>query len=134
MTNVKAQIQNEVQMTNDKKTYDLEERTAKYGEDIIMLMKSLKRDDINRPLISQIVRSGTSIGANYMEADAAESKKDFRHKISLVKKETKETKHWLRMVAKANPQRKDELKVLWNEGQELTLIFSAILKSCNSKK
>ena len=134
MTNVKAQIQNEVQMTNDKKTYDLEERTAKYGEDIIMLMKSLKRDDINRPLISQIVRSGTSIGANYMEADAAESKKDFRHKISLVKKETKETKHWLRMIAKANPQRKDELKVLWNEGQELTLIFSAILKSCNSKK
>ena len=82
-----------------------------------MFMKTLKRDDINRPLINQIVRSGTSIGANYMEADAAESKKDFKHKISLVKKETKETKHWLRMIAKANPHRKDEIKVLWDEGQ-----------------
>lgn len=127
MTNAKAEIPNECQRSNDKKTYDLEERTARYGEDILMFMKTLKRDDINRPLISQIVRSGTSIGANYMEADAAESKRDFKHKISLVKKETKETKHWLRMIAKANPQRKDELKVLWNEGQELTLIFSSIL-------
>ena len=125
---------NEFLMSNDKKTYDLEERTAKYGEDILMFMKTLKRDDINRPLISQIVRSGTSIGANYMEADAAESKRDFRHKISLVKKEIKETKHWLRMIAKANPQRREELKALWNEGQELTLIFSSILKSCNNKK
>ncbi len=115
MTNAKAQIPNEVQISNDKKAYNLEERTARYGEEILMFMKTLKRDDINRPLISQIIRSGTSIGANYMEADAAESKKDFRHKISLVKKEAKETKHWLRMIAKANPQRKDELKVLWNE-------------------
>lgn len=127
MTNVKAEMSNKTPMTNDKKTYDLEERTAIFGEDIIVFAKTLKRDDINRPLISQIVRSGTSIGANYMEADAAESKRDFKHKISLVKKETKETKHWLRMIAKANPQRKEELKVLWNEGQELTLIFSAIL-------
>ncbi len=127
MTNAKAQIPNEVQISNDKKAYNLEERTARYGEEILMFMKTLKRDDINRPLISQIIRSGTSIGANYMEADAAESKKDFRHKISLVKKEAKETIHWLRMIAKANPQRKDELKVLWNEGQELTLIFSSIL-------
>ena len=83
MTNVKAQIPNEVQMSNDRKTYDLEERTAKYGEDIIMFVKSLKRDDVNRPLISQIVRSGKSIGANYMEADAAESKKYFMQKYPL---------------------------------------------------
>ncbi len=128
MTNVNAQI------SNDKKTYDLEERTARYGENIIMFAKTLKRDDINRPLISQIVRSGTSIGANYMEADAAESKKDFKHKISLVRKETKETKHWLRMIAKANSHKKEELRTLWNEAQELALIFSSILRSCNSKK
>jgi len=114
---------------NDKNKYDLEERTARFGEAIIEFVKSLPRDPINIPLITQVVRSGTSIGANYMEADAAESKKDFRHKISICKKESKETKHWLRMIAKANPNKRDECKKLWKEAQELTLIFSAILRS-----
>jgi len=63
-----------------------------------------------------------------MEADGAESKKDFQHKISICKKESKETKHWLRMIAKANPNRKDQCKKLWKEAQELTLIFSSILR------
>jgi len=114
---------------NNKNKYDLEERTARFGEAIIEFVKSLPRDPINIPLITQVVRSGTSIGANYMEADAAESKKDFRHKISICKKESKETKHWLRMIAKANPNKRDECKKLWKEAQELTLIFSAILRS-----
>ncbi|MBI4283535.1 MAG: four helix bundle protein [Chloroflexi bacterium] len=114
-------------MTTDKKKYDLEERTARFGEAIIEFVKALPKDPINSPLISQIVRSGTSIGANYMEADGAESKKDFQHKIALCKKETKETKHWLRMMAEANPDRKDECQKLWREAQELTLIFSSIL-------
>jgi len=91
----------------------------------------LPRNRINDELISQIVSSGTSIGANYMEADAAESKKDFRHKIAICKKESKETKHWLRMIAKANPNKRDECKILWGEAQELTLIFSSILSSKN---
>ena len=65
--------------------------------------------------------------ANYMEADAAVSKKDFRHKISLCKKESKETKHWLRMIAKANPGKEDDCRLICNEAQELTLIFSSIL-------
>ncbi len=71
--------------------FDLEERTALFGESILKFAKLLSRDQVNNVLIDQIVRSGTSIGANYMEADAAESKKDFRHKISLCKKESKET-------------------------------------------
>ena len=62
-----------------------------------------------------------------MEADGAESKKDFRHKIAICKKESKETKHWLRMIARANSDRKDQCKRLWSEAQELTLIFSSIL-------
>jgi four helix bundle protein len=113
-------------MTNEKK-YDLEERTAKFGERIIDFVKTLPRNPINNELISQIVRSGTSIGANYTEADGAESKKDFRHKIALCKKESKETKHWLRMIARANPDKKTECKKLWNEAHELTLIFSSII-------
>ena len=113
-------------MTNDK-IYDLEERTALFGENIIDLVKTLPKNPINNELISQIVRSGTSIGANYVEADGAESKKDFRHKIALCKKEAKETKHWLRMIARANQNKREECKKLWSEAQELTLIFSSIL-------
>lgn len=68
-----------------------------------------------------------------MEADAAESKKDFRHKIALCRKESKETKHWLRMVVKANPEKRNECEQLWREAQELTLIFSSILSKSKSK-
>ena len=118
-------------MSNNRKKYDLEDRTGRFGEGIIDFVKTLPRNRINDELISQIVRSGTSIGANYMEADAAESKKDFRHKIAICKKESKETKHWLRMIVKANPNKRDECKKLWGEAQELTLIFSSILSSKN---
>jgi len=83
MTNDKAQMSNKAQNPNDKKKYDLEERTAQFGEAIIELVKTFHQDSINSPLINQIVRTATSIGANYMEADGAESKKDFQHKISI---------------------------------------------------
>jgi four helix bundle protein len=90
-------------------------------------VKALPQDPINNPLISQIVRAATSIGANYMEADGAESRKDFQHKISICKKESKETRHWLRMIAKANPGRQAERQKLSREAHELSLIFSSIL-------
>ena len=122
-------MSNQTQNPNDKKKYDLEERTAQFGEAIIELVKTSPRDPINSPLISQIVRAGTSIGANYVEADGAESKKDFQYKISICKKESKETKHWLRMIVKANPNRRDECQKLLREAQELSLIFSSILLS-----
>ena len=127
MPNDKAQMPNKGQNPNDKKKYDLEERTAQFGEAIIELVKTFPQDPINSPLINQIVRAATSIGANYMEADGAESKKDFRHKISICKKEAKETKHWLRMIATANPGRRDACQKLLNEAQEFSLIFSSIL-------
>ena len=104
------------------KNYDLEERTAKFGESIIEFCKTLKQDTISKPLISQLIRSGTSIGANYMEANAASSKKDFQNKIFISKKESQETKHWLRMLAKCFPERKEEIRKLWQEVQELTMI------------
>jgi four helix bundle protein len=127
MTNDKAQMSNKVQNPNDKKKYDLEERTAQFGEAIIELAKTFPQDPVNNPLINQIVRAGTSVGANYMEADGAESKKDFQHKISICKKESKETKHWLRMIVKANPGRRDGCQKLLREAQELSLIFPSIL-------
>lgn len=109
--------------------YDLEERTSKFGVDIIIFAQSLPQNLINSPLITQLVRAGTSIGANYMEADAAESKKDFQHKIGISKKESKESMHWLHMIAAANQNRKDDCRIYWKEAHELLLIFSSIVKS-----
>jgi four helix bundle protein len=74
-------------MTNNKNNkYDLEERTAKFAEAITQFAKKIPENSITKPLITQLVKSGTSIGANYCEADDAESKKDFKHKIGICKK------------------------------------------------
>jgi four helix bundle protein len=110
------------------KVYDLEERTAVFGEEVIRMATGLVRTPVSVPLISQLVRSSTSIGANYMEAGGAESGKDFDHKIALCKKEAKETMHWLRMLAAASITTQNDLRLLWQEAHELTMIFSAILK------
>ena len=114
-------------MTENKK-FDLEERTAKFGESIIILCKKIPKDEITRPLITQLVKATTSVGANYCEADDAESKKDFKHKIGICKKEARESKHFLRMFAKACPELTDEIRILWQEARELHLIFNTIYK------
>ncbi|MFZ2970231.1 MAG: four helix bundle protein [Minisyncoccia bacterium] len=119
---------------NPKQKYDLEERTAKFAERIIDFTKKLPQTQITKPLINQIVRSGTSIGANYSEADEANSKKDFINKIAIAKKETKETKYWLRLIAYTLPEFKDEARELWKEAQELNLILAAIIRNSNKNK
>jgi hypothetical protein len=126
MPNDKVQSSKEIQNPNGK-IYDLEERTGRFGEMIIEFVKTLERNEINRPLIGQLVDAGSSVGANYMEADGAESKKDFKHKIAICKKEAKESKHWLRMIRKANPHKAAECQRIWQEAHELTLIFSSII-------
>ena len=89
-------------MTNDQfaNKYNLEERTALFGEQIIRLCRTVKNDRLADPILNQLIRSGTSIGANYMEANGASSKRDFKNKIFICKKEAQETKHWLRNVKK----------------------------------
>ena len=113
----------------DRQRYDLEERTARFGEQAIDFAMSLERDPISSPLITQFIRSATSVGANYCEADDAESKRDFRHKIALCRKEASETKHWLRMIARALPDSKHQAQDLWQETNELHLIFSKIFRN-----
>jgi four helix bundle protein len=108
------------------KKFDLDERTARFGKSIIEFARKVPLDAVTEPLIRQLVRSGTSIGANYSEADDAESKKNFRHKIGICRKESRETKYWLRMVAAANKPSRAEARVLWQEAKELNLIFGAI--------
>ena len=100
-----------------------------FGENVIRFSKTLRQDTITKPLISQIVRSATSVGANYMEANGASSKKDFKNKIHICKKEVQETKHWLRMISVASTENADEARKLWKEAQELTLIFGKIIST-----
>lgn len=119
---------NQTQSPNVKNKYDLAERTSKFGVEIIIFAKGIKESNINKSVIAQLIRSATSIGANYMEADCAESKKDFIHKIGICKKEAKETTHWLHMLAVAEPEKAEKCRKLWQEAHELTLIFSAIVK------
>lgn len=109
--------------------YDLEERTAKFGENIIYFCKKLIKDQISGQLIKQIVRSATSIGANYMEANQASSTKDFKNKIRICQKESNETKHWLRMIAASTPASVNECRIFWQEAHELTLIFAKISRT-----
>ncbi len=110
------------------KRFDLEERTAKFGENIIKFVRDLPKNETTRPLITQLVKCATSIGANYCEADDAESRKDFKHKIGICKKESREAKHFLRMIATAVPERKEKARELWKEARELNLILNAIYK------
>ena len=110
----------------DPLKYDLEERTARFGEAVIRFVKKIPRGPDNDRLIGQLVGAATSVGANYSEADDAVSKKDFRCKIGTCKKEARETKFFLRMVAAAEPSLKEEARVLWQEAKELHLIFGAI--------
>ena len=109
--------------------FDLEERTAKFGEAIVRFAKKISINPVTQPLIGQLVRAGTSIGANYGEANDAESRKDFRHKIGICRKESKETKHWLRMMAMAAPELCEDARILWQEAKELNLIFGKIRRS-----
>jgi len=113
----------------NKTAYNLEERTAKFGEAVIGLCKRMPHDTITRPLVSQLVRSATSIGANYMEANGASSRKDFAHKIFLCKKEAQETRHWLRMLLSCTAGHEEDIRKLQQECQELVLIFQKISSS-----
>jgi len=117
-------------MQNDKnkKKYDLEERTAEFGENIIKFARKLPEDVITKRLIPQLVAAGTAIGSNYCEADCAESNKDFIHKIAIANKEAKESKHFLRMISGACPEHTEESKRLWKESNELNLILTTIIK------
>jgi four helix bundle protein len=118
---------------SNKNNYDLEERTSLFGEKIIDLCKEIPRNDIVTPIVRQLIRSGTSIGANYMEANGASSKKDFRNKIFICKKESQETKYWIRMLARASESDRDTLKKMWQEAKELSMIFHKITATIDSK-
>ena len=110
-----------------EKKYDLAERTKEFALSVINFSRKLPVNNTSRILISQVVRSGTSIGANYSEADNAESKNDFIHKLGISKKEAKETAYWINIIITACPELKNEALIIYQEAKELNLIFNAII-------
>lgn len=121
-------------MNKKPEKYNLEDRTASFSGNIIDFVRKIKKDIVTAPLISQLVRSATSIGANYCEANGASSKKDFKNKIYICKKEAKETKYWLQLLGKASIENIEGCRKYWQEAHELTMIFSKIIITLEGKK
>src|ERR1044071_8272227 len=111
-----------------QRPFELEERTAQFGEAIVRFAKTIPRSPANDRLIDELVGCGTSVGANYCEADERVSKKDFRYTIGRCVKEAKETMFFLRMIATAEPALAGEARKLYREARALMLIFAAIYR------
>jgi len=116
-------------MANPEKPFDLAERTALFGEAVIDFSRRVPVDPVTSRLIPQLVGAGTSVGANYCEADEGVSKRDFRNRIGTCKKEARETKFFIRMIVRAVPHLREEAKAVWQEAKELHLIFAKIFRS-----
>lgn len=108
--------------------YNLEERTLEFSRSLIAFFKKVPNSQILVPLVNQCLRSGTSVGANYREANGASSKKDFINKTYICKKESKETMYWLELIGQTleDEKLKQQCRVLWQESKEFVLIFGKI--------
>lgn len=109
--------------------YDLEFRTTEFSKSLIKVCREIAKTPYNQNIISQVLRSGTSVGANYREANGGVSKKDFNNKIHICKKEAKETLYWLELLVDCEPEHLAKISVLEKETLELILIFSKIAHS-----
>lgn len=113
----------------NSKQYDLEERTLKFAKEVRSFIKKLPKITANFEDGRQLVRSSGSVGANYIEANEALSKKDFVMRIKISRKEAKESIHWLSLVdVESSGELEKERQELLNEATELMKIFSAIMR------
>lgn len=111
---------------DNKPKFDLGARTFEFSKRLIKFLRTLSKDPLFQTLVLQAIRSGTSIGANYREADGGESKKDFLHKIGICKKEAKETLYWLGLIKEGMETENKDLEWLIDECQQLVRIFGKI--------
>jgi len=113
------------------KEYNLEDRTEEFAKNVLKLCKKLIKNTINIELIKQLVRASCSVGANYIEANEALSKKDFYHRIKICRKEVKEARYWLKLINSANDNIEKEIDVFIKEATELMNIFGAIIRKAS---
>ncbi|HSN60166.1 MAG TPA: four helix bundle protein [Ferruginibacter sp.] len=111
---------------------ELKNRTKFFALRVIKLGKSFKQDEIDRILIRQLIRSSTSVAANYRAALRAKSKKDFAYKINIIEEEADESYFWLELIGEAGIITIEKLQLLINESRELTAIFTAQGKTAKS--
>ena len=116
------------QLTTNKKVFDIHKRIFDFVVRVLNLVKSLPKTQQNSVFINQITRSVTSMGANDQEADGSSSRKEFFRSLTIVKKETKETNYWLKIIAETNPGYKIRMKPLVQEGEEIEAIISSIVQ------
>ena len=115
------------QIRNNRQ-YDLEERTFQFAKNVGLFVKKLPKDIPNLEYGKQVVDASGSVGANYIEANEALSKKDFVMRIKICRKEAKESAYWLRLIIETNDaNHTNGGSDLLNEGIELKKIFSSIL-------
>ena len=128
-TNNKSQTIHNNQMTKtaNNRIYDLEERTLAFAKGVILICEKISKTTINIELLRQLIRAGTSVGANYREANEALSRKDFVHRMKITRKETKEATYWLELVEAANPGCEEDIRCLAQESRELRSIFTSII-------
>ncbi|MBM4423731.1 MAG: four helix bundle protein [Chloroflexi bacterium] len=115
-----------------KPPFDIRERTFLFGVRVVKFVRKLPKDVASIELARQVMRSGTSVGANVEESDGAESKKDKVHKLSVARKEAKETRHWLRTLKEAEIAVSPEIDELLAESLELVRILSKIIQNLNA--
>ncbi len=114
------------------KLQDLEQRTVSFSVSVVNKCGKYSKNPTLQSLISQVIRSATSIGANYAEANNASSKADFKNKIYIAKKEAAETRYWLRVLTEILPS--EDFSDLQQEALELTLIFQKIVTTIKNGK
>ena len=122
-------------MKNSEFKVELEQRTKRFAVELINFLYDLTYNKVLSVIINQLTKSGTSIGANYREANRAESKKDFIHKIGIVEKEASETVYWMELLAESNLLTKDQrdaMEPLFSESKELLALFSSISRTSSS--
>ncbi len=112
---------------------DLKNRTKIFALEIIKLISVFPNSNVARVISNQILRSGTSVGANYRAASSAKSEKDFVNKLKICEEECDETIYWLELIEESGLLKNDLTQLLIKEGNELTAIFVASLNTMKSK-
>ena len=116
------------------KIFDLEKRTLEFSKRILKMTKALPNNDTNKHFSNQCIRSSTSIGANYREANDALGKKDFIHRVRIARKEAKETEYWIELIIEHNMIMESRMKSLQKEAYELRNILSAIINKATKSE
>ena len=121
-------------MDNKEFSKELEKRTKRFSVRIIRLSTTLPNTPEGRVVRNQITKAGTSIGANYREANKSRSKADFKNRISICQSETNETLYWLEIVMETDSLNAEKTQKIHNEAKELLAIFTSIINKLNNKQ